>query len=202
MATWMKTFTCCVLLTFTIIFSSAQNNSYKDSIETFIRNYVKEHEVVKGEDKNLMQFYPVDENLRINCSFERKINSPWFIMDASGPVKKNYRVFGTIHFSIHDTAVSLNIYQSQELMATEKYREHLFLPFTDATSGEETYAAGRYIDLSTGDIKEDQITIDFNKAYNPYCAYVQDRYSCPIPPKENNLPVAITAGEKTFTKSH
>jgi uncharacterized protein (DUF1684 family) len=68
-------------------------------------------------------------------------------MESSGPIKKNYRVYGIIHFTINDTAVTLNIYQSQDLMTTKEYKDHLFIPFTDATSGEETYESGRYIDL-------------------------------------------------------
>ena len=183
-------------------FSFAQGKTYKDSVEKYLKNYVKEHEVVTGKEKELMAFFPVDENYHINCRFERTINSPWFRMESSGPIKKNYRVYGKIHFTIHDTVVSLNIYQSQDLMATQQYRDHLFIPFTDATSGEETYESGRYIDLETGDIKNDKVLIDFNKAYNPYCAYVSGKFNCPIPPAENRLAVAIRAGEKAFAKPH
>lgn len=180
----------------------AQGKTYKDSIERFLKKYVNDHEVVTGKDKALMAFFPVNENYHINCKFERTINTPWFRMESSGPIKKNYRVYGKIHFTIHDTAVSLNIYQSQDLMATQQYRDHLFIPFTDATSGEETYESGRYIDLETTDIKNDRVLIDFNKAYNPYCAYVSGKFNCPIPPAENRLAVAIRAGEKAFAKPH
>ena len=180
----------------------AQGKTYKDSIERFLKKYVNDHEVVTGKDKALMAFFPVNENYHINCRFERTINTPWFRMESSGPIKKNYRVYGKIHFTIHDTAVSLNIYQSQDLMATQQYRDHLFIPFTDATSGEETYESGRYIDLETTDIKNDRVLIDFNKAYNPYCAYVSGKFNCPIPPAENRLAVAIRAGEKAFAKPH
>lgn len=180
--------------------SFAQSKTYKDSIESYFRKYVKEHEVVAGKDKELMSFFPVNENFFINCRFERTLNSPWFRMESSGPVKKNYRVYGIAHFTIHDTAVALSIYQSQDLMATEKYRDHLFIPFTDATSGQETYESGRYIDIKTNDIKNDKILIDFNRAYNPYCAYVSGKFNCPIPPAENRLTVAVLAGEKAFAK--
>ena len=123
-------------------------------------------------------------------------------MESSGQIKRNYRVYGTIHFTINDTAVTLNIYQSQDLITTSKYRDHLFIPFTDATSGEETYESGRYLDLEIKDIKNDKVLIDFNKAYNPYCAYVSGKFNCPIPPAENRLAVAIPAGEKAFGKPH
>ena len=161
-------------------FSLAQK-SYKDSIEMYLKKYVKEHEVVNGKDKEFISFFPVNEKYRINCKFERTLNSPWFRMESSGPIKKNYRVYGIIHFTINDTAVTLSIYQSQDLMTTKKYKDHLFIPFTDATSGEGTYESGRYIDLEINDIANDKVLIDFNKSYNPYCAYVSGKYNCPIP---------------------
>ena len=182
--------------------SFAQSKTYKDSIESYFKKYVNEHEVVRGKDKELISFFPATENYVINCRFERTVNSTWFRMESSGPIKRNYRVYGIIHFTVHDTAVSLNIYQSQDLMVTAEYRDHLFIPFTDATSGQETYESGRYIDLETGDIKNDRILIDFNRGYNPYCAYVSGVYSCPLPPAENRLTVAIRAGEKAFAKPH
>jgi uncharacterized protein len=183
-------------------FSFAQPESYRDSTEAYLLKYVKEHEVVKGEDKKLMTFYPADEKYRIHCRFEKSQNAPWFRMESSGPVKKNYRAYGTIHFFIHDTTVVLTIYQGQDLMATTQYRNHLFIPFTDATSGEDTYESGRYIDLEIKGIENNQVWIDFNKAYNPYCAYVSGRFNCPIPPPENRLSVAILAGEKKFKQPH
>ena len=185
----------------TTSFSFAQN-SYIDSIETYFKKYVKEHEVVSGKDKEFMSFFPVNEKYRMTCRFERTMNSPWFRMESSGPIKKNYRIYGIIHFTINDTAVTLNIYQSQDLMTTKEYKDHLFIPFTDATSGEETYESGRYIDLEIKDITNENVLVDFNKAYNPYCAYVSGKYNCPIPPAENRLIVAIRAGERSFGKHH
>jgi len=182
--------------------SFAQSKSYKDSVESYLKKYLKEHEVVSGKDKEFMSFFPVNEKYRMTCKFERTINSAWFRMESSGPIKKNYRVYGIIHFTINDTAVTLNIYQSQDLMTSTQYKDHLFIPFTDVTSGEGTYESGRYIDLEIKDITNDKVLIDFNKAYNPYCAYVSGKYNCPIPPAENRLIVAIPAGEKAFGKAH
>ena len=191
-----------VFLSFLLASFSFAQKSYKDSIETYFKKYVKEHEVVTGKDKELMSFFPVNEKYRMTCRFERTLNSPWFRMESSGPIKKNYRVYGIIHFTINDTAVTLSIYQSQDLMTMQQYKDHLFIPFTDATSGEETYESGRYIDLEIEDIANDKVLIDFNKAYNPYCAYVSGKFNCPIPPSENRLKVAICAGEKAFGRSH
>jgi len=178
----------------------AGQSNYKDSMQAYITDYVKDHEVVTGDDKKFMSFFPVNENYRIAARFEKVEKGSWFSMETSGIMKQVYRVYGTIHFTIHDTAVKLNIYQSQRLMAVDEYKEHLFLPFTDLTSGEETYEAGRYIDLTFNDVTGNEVVIDFNKAYNPYCTYVSGKYNCPIPPKENNLNVAILAGEKNYGK--
>ena len=93
----------------------------------------------------------------------------------------------------------LNIYQSQDFDRDPTYKDYLFLPFTDATSGQGSYAGGRFLDVLTTDEKEGTMLIDFNKAYNPYCAY-SGRYSCPITPKENHLTVAIRAGVKAYEK--
>lgn len=197
----MRIFFIIVCLAFTS-FAFAQSKTYKDSIETYFKKYVKEHEVVAGKDKEFISFFPINEKYRMSCRFERTTNSPWFRMESSGQIKRNYRVYGIIHFIINDTAVTLNIYQSQDLMASKEYKDHLFIPFTDATSGEETYESGRYIDLDIKDIAADKYVIDFNKAYNPYCAYVSGKYNCPIPPAENRLMVAIRAGERSFGKAH
>jgi uncharacterized protein (DUF1684 family) len=73
----------------------------------------------------------------------------------------------------------------------------LFLPFQDETNGDDTYGGGRYMDLKITDIRDNRITLDFNKCYNPWCAY-SDGYNCPVPPKSNHLPIEVKAGEKMF----
>jgi uncharacterized protein (DUF1684 family) len=175
-------------------------NSYKDSLQTYINDYVSNHEVVKGKDKKYFRFFPVDETYRVTADFAKANNSTWFSIQTSGQQRKMYRVFGTITFTIHDTIVKANLYQAQSLLSDPKYKDYLVLMFTDKTTGNETYEAGRYIDFTIDDIKNNTLTIDFNKAYNPYCAYVKNQYNCPIPPRENNLPVAIEAGEKDYGK--
>jgi uncharacterized protein (DUF1684 family) len=189
---------CLLVLLFVPFFSKAQTG-YEDSVTAFLKKYVAEHEVVTGADKEKMKFYPVNKQYRITAAFELKENSPWFWMNTSGKEKKQYRVFGVLRFQLHDTAITLQVYQSRNLMSSEKYKDYLFIPFTDKTSGIETYGGGRYIDLVLKNIINNTYTIDFNKAYNPYCAYTAG-YNCPIPPQENDLPVAIKAGEMNFMK--
>jgi uncharacterized protein (DUF1684 family) len=113
-------------------------------------------------------------------------------------VQQYYR-YGKISFVMNGRSYQLTVYQSKDLMQRAEYKNYLFIPFTDATNGTDTYEGGRYIDLSIPDIKDMKVIVDFNKAYNPYCCYTRG-YDCPIPPKENALPVAINAGEMKYTK--
>ena len=105
------------------------------------------------------------------------------------------RVFGVIEFELKGERYTLNIYQGEDSLKDEAYKDYLFLPFLDATNGEETYGGGRYIDLRIPD--GDTIIIDFNKAYNPLCVY-NKKYSCPIVPRENYVSARIEAGVKDF----
>lgn len=175
-------------------------NTYSDSLQSYLDDYVKEHEVVKGDDKKLLQFFPIDEKYRVVANFEKANDSKWFLIETSGHEKKMYRVYGSISFTIDGTPAKLKIYQAQNLLSDPKYKDYLVLMFTDKTSGEESYDGGRYLDLTLGDIKNNKVIIDFNKAYNPYCAYEKGKYNCPVPPKENNLDIPIRAGERTYGK--
>jgi uncharacterized protein len=186
---------------FFILFNcTAQYTGYIDSIQLFRNNYVQHHELIKGGDKKKLIFYPINQSYAIQAKFERVYSSSWFQMETSGKIKQTHRIYGNLLFSVNDTVVKLAVYQSQSLMNVKQYADYLFVPFTDATTGETTYENGRYIDLKFGDIKNNSCIIDFNKAYNPYCAYVSGVFNCPIPPKENNLPAAIAAGEMKFAQ--
>ena len=198
----MKNLLLIIVISFISIDSFSQSKTYKDSIQAYINKYVKEHEVVKGDDKKYLQFFPADENYRVTAKIEITNEIKWFKMETSGPIKKTFRTYGIISFIIHDTLLKLHVYQSQSLLQSDQYKNYLFIPFTDLTNGNSTYDAGRYIDIIYDEIKGDHVIIDFNKAYNPYCAYVKNVYNCPIPPKENDLPVAIFAGEEKYEKKH
>ncbi len=116
-------------------------------------------------------------------------------MPTSGERKPLYCKVGDLSFNVDEVEVKLPVYQNIELSKGAEYENYLFLPFTDLTNGEETYGGGRYLDLE-GPL-EGIVELDFNMAYNPYCAY-NDRYSCPIPPKENHINVRVEAGVKAF----
>lgn len=174
---------------------------YVNATKTYQRNYVTTHEVVKGTNKKFFRFYNADEKFKVQCRFEKSTDTSLVIMKTSGKTipEKDFVRYGKIHFTIHDTNLVLTVYRSKALENNPQYGRYLFIPFTDATTGDETYGSGRYIDIMTTDIKNDTVEIDFNKAYNPYCAY-SSGYNCPIPPRENLLPVAVKAGEKNFGK--
>ena len=138
-----------------------------------------------------LRYFPVDEAYKVIAKIERFQNQDTFALPHSHERTKTYRKFGKISFSLKD--------QNHELILLESahkkpgYENYILLCFKDETSGKTTYGAGRYIDLIIPE--KDEIEVDFNKAYNPYCAY-SERYTCPIPPKENTLNIAVEAGVK------
>ncbi len=138
-----------------------------------------------------IQFFPENLGLVLQAHFTRSNSDKVFIMETSSHKEKKYHLYGSVQFSIDNHVYSLDVYQSLDLKEKKGYENYLFIPFRDATSGKETYGGGRYLDLLIPD-KED-IILNFNLAYQPYCAYTEG-YNCPIPPPENTLPVAIKAG--------
>jgi hypothetical protein len=139
-----------------------------------------------------VSYFEVDSNFRISATFE-KSKGKKFQMPTSTTRLPWYRRYGYVYFECNGIKDTLTVYQNLELKFDKAFKDYLFIPFRDATNKVNTYGGGRYIDIS---IPEDtEILIDFNLAYNPYCAYSY-RYSCPIPPEENTLSFPITAGEK------
>lgn len=138
-----------------------------------------------------LPFFPVNESYKVKAKFIRTPNSIPFEMPTTTTRKPVYEKYGEAHFKLNGKDFVLSIYQSHSLREKEEYKDHLFLPFTDLTNGNESYGGGRFLDLTIPE--GDTIIIDFNKAYNPYCAY-NHKYSCPIPPKENDMNTDVKAG--------
>lgn len=136
-------------------------------------------------------FFPIDLTYRVKAKVTLILNSEPFSMPTSGARQPKYRKYGRLSFILKGKKRELTLYQNLGLMKNPVYKDYLFLPFTDLTNGEETYGGGRYIDFRIP--KSEEVILDFNQAYNPYCAYV-DGYSCPIPPAENNLEMEVRAG--------
>lgn len=142
-----------------------------------------------------LEFYPTDSSFRVVAVLERTPDARPFEMPTSTDRLPTYRKYAEAHFHLNGRPYSLSIYQNLGLMQNPAYKDYLFLPFTDLTNGFGTYGGGRYLNLRVPE--GDSLIIDFNKAYNPYCAY-NHKYSCPIPPKENHLDAEIRAGVKDF----
>jgi len=145
-----------------------------------------------------LDFFKIDTSYSAKAKFIRTPYETPFIMKTSTSREPIYVKYGEAHFVLQGEKYVLPIYQNQVLVSQPEYKDYLFLPFTDLTNGDTSYGGGRYIDLRIP--KGDMIYIDFNMAYNPYCAY-SDRYSCPIPPEENHLDLKIPVGVKKY-KEH
>ena len=183
----------------------AQNSSKVEDIIAFQKHLNSEfanpeespltsEDIVKFE---ALEFFEIDTTFVIEAKFVRTPYESTFSMPTTTDRMPIYVKYGEAYFELEGQSLKLNIYQNQELITKPKYVDYLFIPFTDDTNGETSYGGGRYLDLRIPTGKT--ITLDFNKAYNPYCAY-NGKYSCPIPPSENNIAIAIAAGVKAYNK--
>src|SRR5690606_20795560 len=171
-------------------FQRQLNAEYKDASKSPLKN--KDRKKFEGLD-----FFKVDSAYVVEARLERTPDSKWFTMLTTTSRVSKERVYGILHFELKGKPHQLNVYQGEETMQQEGMEDFLFLPFLDETNGMESYGGGRYIDLRIP--IGDTITIDFNTAYNPFCAY-DEKYSCPIVPRENYLKIKVKAGVKAFEK--
>ncbi|MCC3155827.1 DUF1684 domain-containing protein [Hymenobacter sp. 15J16-1T3B] len=138
-----------------------------------------------------LPFYPVDYAYYVPAYLVRDAQAQPFPMKTTTVRQPMYRKFGELHFRLQGRALKLTVYESLDLKQKPGYEDYLLLPFTDLTNGRGSYGGGRYLDLRVP--PGDTIRLDFNQAYNPFCAY-SAQYSCPVPPPENRLPIAVKAG--------
>lgn len=135
-----------------------------------------------------LAYFPENASLRCEVTVIEFPDKPEIEMQTSTGEVQVFKCFGRFRFTVEGQEAELTIY----------YNENgYFLPFADALAGKETYPAGRYLEPEP--IPGGKFLVDFNLAYNPYCAY-NDRWSCPLPPAENRLKVPVRAGEKIFHK--
>ena len=142
-----------------------------------------------------LDFFPINEKFFVTAKFVRTEDETPFEMKTSTDRTPLYVKYGEAHFMIDEKSFQLNIYRNIELSKNSAYKDYLFLPFSDLTSGKESYIGGKYIDMKTP--KGKTIVIDFNTSYNPYCAY-NPKYSCPKVPLENDINIEIMAGVKKY----
>lgn len=142
-----------------------------------------------------LDFFPANAEFFVIARFIKSKKEKPFKMKTSTERTPMYVKYGELVFTLEGKECKLNVYQNIELSKKFGFNDYLFLPFSDLTCGKESYIGGRYIDVRIPE--GDTMAIDFNKAYNPYCAY-NYKYSCPIVPLENDLDIAIQAGVKKF----
>lgn len=193
----MKTiYTIFFLLSFVVSFGQETSKEFQENLNKEYAN--KEESPLMKEDLEHFQsldFFPIQDKFIVQATFKRTKKEKVFEMKTSTERLPLYRKYGELEFTIDGVLCKLNVYQNMSLFKKPGFKDYLFLPFSDLTSGNESYIGGRYVDLRIQ--KGNQWIIDFNKAYNPYCAY-NYKYSCPIVPMENDLKVSILAGVKKF----
>lgn len=169
-------------------FQMELNQSFSDSLKSPLKK--EDFKTFKG-----LNFFPLNEKFIVEATFIRTKKEKAFGMKTTTSRTPLYVKYGELHFTIGGKNLKLNVYKNIDLSKKLGYEDYLFLPFSDLTCGVESYIGGRYLDMRIQ--KGRKWTIDFNKAYNPYCAYNYE-YSCPIVPLENDLDIEILAGVKKF----
>lgn len=159
---------------------SDKNSAFKDGEESPIKN--------KSEFKGL-NYYPFNKDFIVDFVLEKVEKAKEVELKMTDGTTEKLILFGILKSEISGFTVSLTLYQHEN--------GDFFLPFKDKTAPTETYGGGRFLDLPLTNVKNNRLRVDFNLAYNPYCAYNED-FACPIPPAENTLPIRIEAGEKLF----
>ncbi|WKK58327.1 peptide deformylase [Sphingobacterium sp. BN32] len=166
----------------------------KEKDAAYLKN---EYGPLKADQLSYLDYFPANQQYLVKAKVELLPDEPTFRMPTYDGTSNEYKRYALLHFDLFGAKYTLTAYQSVALFQTEAYRDHLFVPFMDNTNGVSSYEGGRYLDLSIKEIRNNELTIDFNKAYNPYCAY-SNGYRCPQPPKDNILSLDIEAGEKKY----
>lgn len=167
-----------------VSFWEEQNAHYKDKEESPLDK--KARKAFMGH-----RFFEFDPTYVIQAKFVRYPVQDTVIMQTSAATEKKFLKYAQLHFNVGHSHCHLTVYQSVAGLEKDPENKYLFIPFKDLTSGKDTYGGGRYLDILIPE--GDAIILNFNLAYNPYCAY-SDGYFCPIPPAENTLNVEIKAG--------
>jgi len=177
--------------------------NHKENVEAFRKQKDEDYKIPEKtmltpelmEDFKGLKYFSIAYKYNVKAKLTRLEDLPKIEIKTSTGKVSDYVIYGKLLFDIDDKSYELSVYQSARLVGSGRTKGVLFVPFTDQTSGEETYGGGRYIVL---DIPEgNELNVDFNMAYNPFCVY-NPNHSCPIPPLENDLYVKILAGEMMY----
>jgi uncharacterized protein (DUF1684 family) len=177
--------------------------AYKEKVETYRKQKDADYRIPEKtmltpelmKDFEGLKYFPIDYKYNVKAQLTRLEDLPKIKIKTSTGKVSDYVIYGKLSFNVDNKPYELSVYLSERLVGSDRKKGVLFVPFTDLSSGEETYGGGRYIVLDIPDGNE--LEVDFNMAYNPFCVYNPD-HSCPIPPLENDLPVKILAGEMMY----
>jgi len=194
-----------ILFVFVSSFSFSQNDyitellAHRTSVDLEFRDTMQSilPDSMALKFRHLNYFEP-NENYKVTCKVKVSRGEEFDMLTSRGE-KKKYRRYGYLKFKLNGQRFKLPIYQSIRLMKMDKYKDYIFIPFTDLTSGSQSYGGGRYVETTIP--KGKTFILDFNYAFNPYCHYTTG-YNCSIPPSENFLNIEIKAGEKKYTSGH
>lgn len=171
----------------------------KEHREEYLNDFVKNpSSPIDSTAFKDLHFFDPDPAYYCECDFEKLAKPSAFKMSTYAGTVQDYMVYAKLKCPIMDTIINLELYRNIRLLSMPQYKNYAFLPFRDETNGEQTYGGGRYMDIKLDTSVQAKIIIDFNKAYNPYCAY-SDGYACPIPPIANHISLPIRAGELAYT---
>ena len=199
----MKNFVVLIII-YTVLLSCKEQKRYIPNLTEFQKELnasfkdVTKSPLAKNDRQNFvsLDFFDFDSSYVVKAVLIPSSKDSIFNMKTNTDRMHSYNKYGKIKFKLHENYFELSVYKDNELV-TDQTDDELFLPFYDNTNGITTYSGGRYIDLKFSN--DSIISIDFNKAYNPYCVY-NYKFSCPIVPSENYLELDIRAGVKNFKK--
>ena len=197
-----------IIFLWSAFFINAHAQDESASARSVIEEHRKKQESEMRSDKSPLlakdkkkfkglKYYPIDLSYRVKARFVKTENPVLFKMKTTTTRLPDYVKYGEVTFTLQGKEFTLEVYQSPDIIKMEGYADYLFIPFTDETNGDETYEVGRYLEMRIPE--DDEVILDFNLCYSPYCSY-NPKYSCPIPPQANDLPIEVRAGEKKFKK--
>ncbi len=183
-----------------VLFGQQFNQEIMEHREAYKNHFLTSSSTpLKKKDLKFLRFFEPDSNYCVVAKFIKDTDPVPFDMLTSSGITKIYVAYGVLEFEILGKTQHLTIYRSLAFPQHPLNKNHGFIPFKDLSNGKLSYGGGRYLDIKLNEIENELYSIDFNKAYNPYCAFSAG-YSCPIPPKANHLSIEINAGEQTFAK--
>lgn len=149
--------------------------------------------------EQVQDFYEPNAKFRIEATYKKPRKPKTISVPTSGVKIKDYTEFALVTFEVDGKKHKIMTYRQSPVLPL--YKNLVFVPFKDLTAPKDTYGGGRYMDMDINDFKDGNVIMDFNKAYNPYCAF-SEGWNCPIPPDQNYLKVRIEAGEKVPLTGH